>query len=91
MNYLPFIGSGFVFIWYPQKNFATSTVTISEILNHSPQFQDLNIFTVPFRDDICQNEELVGGKAKSLALLSSIETSDVCNYFLIIKFKLENL
>ncbi|XP_043470368.1 uncharacterized protein LOC122503758 [Leptopilina heterotoma] len=71
-------GSGLVFLCYPEKAFASSTANILETSFplHSPQVLDVETFTVSFRDEICQNEELVGGKAKSLALLSSIETYD---------------
>lgn len=71
-----------MFLCYPEKAFASSTANISETSFplHSPQVFDVETFTVSFRNEICQNEELVGGKAKSLALLSSIETNDVCDF-----------
>ncbi|XP_033208462.1 putative phosphoenolpyruvate synthase isoform X2 [Belonocnema kinseyi] len=70
-------GTALVVIWTPQKrNF--SKQNSSELSNSlRPNLMKVSTnFVLSFREETCQNEELVGGKGSSLALLTSIETNE---------------
>ena len=56
-------------------------------LTHSFPLQYLNhtnILTVLFKDELCCNDEIVGGKGASLAKLTSIKSTQVFFYHFII-------
>ena len=55
-----------------------------EIVTHSTvnYLNHANILTVSFKDELCHNDELVGGKGASLAKLSSMKTSQVFKFIL---------
>lgn len=54
-------------------------VTRVQYLTRSDTFVQKDRYILHFADKQCQNEHIVGGKAYSLAVLTSIVTSDVCN------------
>ena len=66
-----------VVIWYPQKkNFSKKTSSEFSSMRSNLMIKSSD-FVVSFRDEVCQIEEIVGGKGSSLALLTSIQTDQV--------------
>ena len=54
------------------------SITKIQRITQPDTFAQKNKYILHFDDKQCQNESVVGGKGYSLAILTSIDTDDVC-------------